>query len=90
MRKTFRRLLPLLAVLVVLAMALATPAFAAGDPTEEPGTKMIECSDCGAGGLCMTCYGHDEACEDCGGTFACPSCEGTGYVDYEKHQMHCH
>ena len=81
MRKTFRRLLPLLAVLVVLAMALATPAFAAGDPTEEPGTKMIECSDCGATGLCMTCYGHDEACEDCGGTFACPSCEGTGYVE---------
>ena len=81
MRKTFRRLLPLLAVLVVLCMALATPAFAAGDPTEEPGTKMIECSDCGAGGLCMTCYGHDEACEDCGGTFACASCEGTGYVE---------
>ena len=81
MRKTFRRLLPLLAVLVVLCMALATPAFAAGDPTEEAGTKMIECSDCGAGGLCMTCYGHDEACEDCGGTFACASCEGTGYVE---------
>ena len=80
MRKTFRRLLPLLAVLVVLCMALATPAFAA-DPTEEAGTKMIECSDCGAGGLCMTCYGHDEACEDCGGTFACASCEGTGYVE---------
>ena len=75
MRKTFRRLLPLLAVLVVLCMALATPAFAAGDPTEEAGTKMIECSDCGAGGLCMTCYGHDEACEDCGGTFACASCD---------------
>ena len=81
MRKIFRRLLPLLAVLVVLGMALATPAFASGDPTEEAGTKMIECSDCGAGGLCMTCYGHDEACEDCGGTFACVSCEGSGYVE---------
>ena len=54
-------------------------------PTEEPGTKMIECSDCGAGGLCMTCYGHDEACEDCGGTFACASCEGTGYVESPSH-----
>ena len=81
MRNIFRRLLPLLAVLVVLGMALATPAFASGDPTEEAGTKMIECSDCGAGGLCMTCYGHDEACEDCGGTFACASCEGSGYVE---------
>ena len=77
MRKTFRRLLPLLAVLVVLCMALATPAFAAGDPTEEAGTKMIECSDCGAGGLCMTCYGYDEACEDCGGEMVCGTCGGT-------------
>ena len=81
MRKTLRRLLPLLAVLVVLAVGMSATAFAAGDPTEEPGTKMIECSDCGGTGLCMTCYGHDEACEDCGGTFVCPSCQGTGYVE---------
>ena len=81
MRKTLRRLLPLLAVLVVLAVGMSATAFAAGDPTEEPGTKMIECLDCGGTGLCMTCYGHDEACEDCGGTFVCPSCQGTGYVE---------
>ncbi|MDO4515982.1 MAG: Na+/H+ antiporter NhaC family protein [Bacillota bacterium] len=81
MRRTLRRLLPLLAVLVVLAVGMSATAFAAGDPTEEPGTKMIECQDCGGVGLCMTCYGHDEACEDCGGTFVCPSCEGTGYVE---------
>ena len=81
MRKTLRRLLPLLAVLAVLAVGMSATAFAAGDPTEEPGTKMIECADCGGTGLCMTCYGHDEACEDCGGTFVCPSCQGTGYVE---------
>ena len=69
MKKTLRRLLPLLAVLVVLAVGMTGTAFAAGDPTEESGTKMIECPDCGTVGLCMTCYGHDEACEDCGGDF---------------------
>ena len=52
MRKTFRRLLPLLAILVVLAVGMSATAFAAGDPTEESGTKMIECSDCGGEGLC--------------------------------------
>ncbi len=85
MRKTLRRLLPLLAILVVLAVGMSATAFAAGDPTEESGTKMIECSDCGGVGLCMTCYGQDEACEDCGGTFVCPSCEGTGYVESPSH-----
>jgi len=80
MRNLKRRLLPLMAVVLLLCSSLAVTAFAS-DPTEETGTKMIECADCGAGGLCMTCYGHDEACEDCGGTFLCPSCEGTGYVE---------
>ena len=85
MRKTLRRLLPLLAILAVLAVGMSATAFAAGDPTEESGTKMIECSDCGGEGLCMPCYGQDEACEDCGGTFVCPSCEGTGYVESPSH-----
>ncbi|MDY4172638.1 MAG: Na+/H+ antiporter NhaC family protein [Evtepia sp.] len=85
MRKNLRRLLPLLAVLVVLMVSMSASAFAAGDPTEEPGSKMIECADCGATGLCMTCYGHDEACADCGGTFLCPTCEGTGYVESPSH-----
>ena len=47
---------------------------AAGDPTEEPGSKMIVCADCGGEGICMTCYGQDPACEDCGGTGVCASC----------------
>ncbi len=80
MRRNRKRLLPLLVVLVLLAAALTTTTLAAGDPTEEPGTKVIECADCGGTGLCMTCYGQDPDCEDCGGTFLCPSCEGTGYV----------
>ena len=86
MRNHRRRLLPLLAVLAVLVLAMSATAFAAGeDPTEEPGSKMIACADCNSTGLCMTCYGQDANCEACGGTFVCPSCQGTGYVESPSH-----
>ena len=86
MRNPRRRLLPLLAVLAVLVLAMSATAFAAGeDPTEEPGSKMIACADCNSTGLCMTCYGQDASCEACGGTFVCPSCQGTGYVESPSH-----
>ena len=86
MRNHRRRLLPLLAVLAVLGLAMSATAFAAGeDPTEEPGSKMIACADCNSTGLCMTCYGQDASCEACGGTFVCPSCQGTGYVESPSH-----
>ncbi|WP_417084556.1 Na+/H+ antiporter NhaC family protein [Evtepia gabavorous] len=86
MRNHRRRLLPLLAVLAVLVLAMSATAFAAGeDPTEEPGSKMIACADCSSTGLCMTCYGQDASCEACGGTFVCPSCQGTGYVESPSH-----
>ncbi len=86
MRNHQRRLLPLLAVLAVLVLAMSATAFAAGeDPTEEPGSKMIACADCNSTGLCMTCYGQDASCEACGGTFVCPSCQGTGYVESPSH-----
>ena len=78
MKNLTRRLLPLMAVLLLLT-AMTTTAFGY-DPTEEPGTKMIECPDCGASTACMSCYGLDEACEDCGGANVCATCEGTGYV----------
>ena len=54
MRNMKRRLLPLLAVVLLLCSALTVTAFAADDPTEETGTKMIECSDCGAVGIVLT------------------------------------
>ena len=86
MRNHRRRLLPLLAVLAVLVLAMSATDFAAGeDPTEEPGSKMIACADCNSTGLCMTCYGQDASCEACGGTFVCPSCQGTGYVVSPSH-----
>ena len=86
MRNHRRRLLPLLAVLAVLVLAMSATAFAAGeDPTEEPVSKMIACADCNSTGLCMTCYGQDASCEACGGTFVCPSCQGTGYVESPSH-----
>ncbi|HIY31939.1 MAG TPA: Na+/H+ antiporter NhaC family protein [Candidatus Evtepia faecavium] len=81
MRKNLPRWLALLAVLVVLAAALSTTVFAAEDPTQEPGSKMIVCTECDGNGLCMTCYGQDPECEACGGSFLCPGCEGTGYTE---------
>ena len=80
MRKTLSRILPFAAMLLVLLVLLSATAFAAGDPTEEPGTKMIECPDCGTLGICTQCYGLDPACEACGGTNVCATCGGTGYV----------
>ena len=71
MRNLRRRLLPLLAVLLVLCGAMTVTAFAADDPTEETGTKMIECPDCGAMGVVLSDEGEAVMCE---------TCEGTGYV----------
>ena len=82
MKHHLRRLLPLL--VLVLCAAMAVPA-AASDPTEEPGTKMIECPDCGASGACMVCYGLDPDCESCGGANVCATCGGTGYVESPSH-----
>ena len=79
MRNLKKRLLPLMAVLLLFT-AMTTSAFAF-DPTEEAGTKMIECGDCGASTACMSCYGLDAECGDCGGANICASCEGTGYVE---------
>ena len=67
-------------VLFMMVLALATTAFAAGDPTEETGTKMISCPDCGGSTACMECYGLDAECEACGGSNVCATCEGTGYI----------
>ena len=80
MRNIKRRLLPLLAVLLVLVTGLTVTASAAEDPTEEAGTKWVECGQCGGIGGCTTCLGLDPECEDCGGTFTCSACGGTGYV----------
>ena len=78
-----RRPWPLRAILMLmLVLALATTSFAvlAEDPTELPGTKMIECPECGVTGGCSVCLGTDPACEACGGTFVCPTCGGDGYI----------
>ena len=71
MRNLKRRLLPLLAVVLLLCGAMTVTAFAS-DPTEETGTKMIECSDCGAAGIVLTDEGTVAECESCG---------GSGYVE---------
>ena len=65
-----KRLL-LLSLVVLMLFAFATTALAA-DPTEASGTKMIECSDCGAVGVVLGDDGLAVPCETCG---------GTGYVE---------
>lgn len=65
-------------LVVMMVLAMTTAAWAAADPTEEPGTTMIECPDCGTVGICMSCYGLDENCEVCGGTFVCATWRGRG------------
>ena len=40
MRKHLRSFLPMFAAILLLCTALTTTAFAAGDPTDEPGTKI--------------------------------------------------
>lgn len=80
MKKHLERLVPLLAVVLLLVGALSTTAFAAGDPLDEPGTKMIECPVCGGVGICMDCYGQDPDCGTCQGTNICAECQGEGYI----------
>ena len=76
MRVRVKRSWPVRAILVLMmVLALATTAFAA-DPTEESGTKMIECPDCGAVGIVLS--------EDCEAV-PCGTCEGTGYIQSPSH-----
>ncbi|MCI9367133.1 MAG: Na+/H+ antiporter NhaC family protein [Oscillospiraceae bacterium] len=52
----------------MLALALTTTAFAAGtDPTDDTGTKMIECPDCGGVGAVLSDDVQAVPCETCGG-----------------------
>ena len=70
----------MIVVMMLLALTVSSFAVLENDPTEEPGTKMIECPDCGVTGICMDCYGLDAECETCGGTNVCQTCGGDGYI----------
>jgi tetracycline resistance efflux pump len=66
--RTRRNRLGLIALMVMLALALTTTAFAAGtDPTDDTGTKMIECPDCGGVGAVLSDDVQAVPCETCGG-----------------------
>lgn len=56
------RLLPMLAAVLVLAVLCAAPAFAESGAQDEPGSRMVECAECGGSGACMECLGKDAAC----------------------------
>ncbi len=60
-------------VLVMMLLALTVSSFAVldHDPTQDSGTKMIECPDCGTIGVVLS---------DGGEAILCEACEGNGYV----------
>ena len=62
---------------VILVLVLTTAAFAAGEGGARP---TVDCPDCGGVGICMTCYGLDEACSVCNGTNVCATCGGEGVI----------
>ena len=72
------RLLPMLAAVLVLAVLCAAPAFAESGAQDEPGSRMVECAECGGSGACMECLGKDAACGACGGKNICGACGGSG------------
>lgn len=76
--RTRMRFLPLL-LLVVILFSLSIGVMAAGDD-REPGSKLIDCPDCGGSTACMECYGLDDACESCAGTNICATCNGAGEI----------
>ncbi len=67
MKHLKRHLLPLMALLLVLCSVMTVTAFAE-DPTEETGTKMIECPECETKGVVLTDEGIAAPCESCGGS----------------------
>ncbi|WP_251316601.1 Na+/H+ antiporter NhaC family protein [Flintibacter muris] len=66
-------------VLVMMLLAMACTAFAAGDPTELSGTKYIECPDCGTLGIVLS---------DEGEAVPCDTCADSGYVGYIQSPSH--
>ena len=67
MKHLKRHLLPLMALMLVLCSVMTVTVFAE-DPTEENGTKMIECPECGTMGVVLTDEGTAAPCESCGGS----------------------
>ena len=61
-------------ILVMMLLAMACTAFAAGEnPTELTGTKYVECPDCGAMGVVLS---------DGGEAVPCETCADSGYLGY--------
>ena len=70
--KTRRPRFPRVLLAVMLLLAMTATAFAAS-PIEEPGSKYIECPDCGTLGVVLSDEGEAVPCE---------TCADSGYVGY--------
>ncbi|EDP12230.1 hypothetical protein EUBDOL_00138 [Amedibacillus dolichus DSM 3991] len=78
-KKRFRFIL--ITVLMLISLGIfTTDVHASKDPTQESGTKTIQCDACDGSGVCMECLGSKESCDSCKNSRQCTTCQGSGYI----------
>lgn len=78
-KKRFRFILITVLMLISLGV-FTTDVHASKDPTQESGTKTIQCDACDGSGVCMECLGSKESCDSCKNSRQCTTCQGSGYI----------
>lgn len=78
-KKRFRFIL--ITVLMLISLGIfTTDVHASKDPTQESGTKTIQCDACDGSGVCMECLGSKESCDSCKNSRQCTTCQGSGCI----------
>lgn len=80
MRKKRFRFILITALMLISLGIFTTDVHASKDPTQESGTKMIQCDACDGSGVCMECLGIKESCDSCKNSRQCTTCQGSGYI----------
>lgn len=80
MRKKRFRFILITALMLISLGIFTTDVHASKDPTQESGTKTIQCDACDGSGVCMECLGIKESCDSCKNSRQCTTCQGSGYI----------
>ena len=80
MRKKRFRFILITALMLISLGIFTTDVHASKDPTQESGTKTIQCDACDGSGVCMECLGRKESCDSCKNSRQCTTCQGSGYI----------
>lgn len=80
MRKKRFRFILITALMLISLGIFTTDVHASKDPTQESGTKTIQCDACDGSGVCMECLGSKESCDSCKNSRQCTTCQGSGYI----------